>query len=76
MFSEELYKKWLTAAYRYYIRPDLDSKMTDYEWDNVCKLVVQNIDRCPEMKSLEYSGGSLFWMRFDDYPEWAKTEQE
>ena len=71
------YLKWLRAAYLYYIVPGGESEMHDLEWDALGRklfLIRDHLDpqMYPVLFSPKYEGGSLFWLRAQDYPEEVK----
>jgi len=69
--TEKEYKRWLKAAYTYYWGTGEDSGMSDAEWDFVGRQI--NPDDWDELRGTQYDPGqSLFWMKQEDYPAWAK----
>ena len=54
------YLRWLEAAYVYYLHPEHDPIMSDYEWDA--------IGRQLEKDGVIKEFGSLFQTREQDYP--------
>lgn len=76
MDNQTLYKRWLTNAYRYYWGHDLESDMSDHEWDHYAKRFAQGANEHPldyaEIANKNYTGGSLFWLSKAQYPTWAK----
>lgn len=64
MILEEERKKWLKAAYTYYLEPGDDTGMSDLEWDATARLLYSHKDEmpwCPVLSDPTYEGGSLFW---------------
>ena len=76
--KHDLYIRWLTAAYRYYIGHG-DTDMCDAEWDKHSRDFFKNKDKYPVEKypvlhNPNFTGGSLFWLRPDQYPDEAKLK--
>lgn len=70
--NEKDYKRWLKAAYIYYFGYGEDSGMSDAEWDFLARQVVP--DEHDELRGSGYEPGqSLYWLKKDKYPEWAKN---
>lgn len=70
------YQRWLRAAYLYYIEPGEDTGMSDAEWDYLSRKFYAERDQMndPEHAILhreEFQGGSLFWVKRDEYPACA-----
>lgn len=55
------YLRWLEAAYVYYLHPEHDPLMSDYQWDMW--------GRKFEAEGIIKEFGSLFQMKEKDYPE-------
>jgi hypothetical protein len=71
----ETYKNWLRNAYEYYWGEGYTT-MTDHEWDALARQFAERSEEFDELRGRDYDGGSLFWMKRGDYPEWAKTMNE
>lgn len=68
--TDATYKKWLKSAYQYYWGSG-NTLMTDAEWDHIAKSIIA--DDWSELKGTGYEAGqSLFWLKEDKYPSWAK----
>jgi hypothetical protein len=77
MITEDDYKRWVRAAYLYYIEPDEfgDTGMTDYQWDYLSRQLYAVRDEHPDWEAIQhpnFAGMSLFFLRREDYPDWAK----
>lgn len=74
------YDRWLRAAYLYYIDTEgADTGMHDIEWDAIGRelYAVRSklpADQFPVLHDERYSGGSLFWLRKDQYPAHIRAE--
>jgi hypothetical protein len=68
------YDKWLLSAYQYYW--GLGSDMSDGEWDCIAREIAMEHStaphKFPELGKEPYEGGSLFWLKAKDYPQWIK----
>lgn len=72
------YRRWLKAAYLYYRRPGEDTGMDDYTWDHFARELYKNRTDFPPadfpvLHDPRWEGGSLYWMKESDYPDWAKA---
>lgn len=69
--TKEEYRRWLRAAYIYYHGFGEDSGMTDHAWDSVARRI--NPEDWDELRGTGYEAGqSLFWLKRNEYPDWAK----
>lgn len=68
-----LYYRWLHSAYQYYWESG-DGLMNDFEWDHHAKTFAKHSELFDELRGQEYTGGSLFWLKKDLYPDWAKGD--
>ena len=66
------YKKWLKNAYEYY-HGDGFVDMHDTVWDQLAIEFSKESHKYKELKDRNYEGGSLFWLKREEYPDWAKT---
>ena len=72
------YIRWLRAAYLYYIDPNgFDTGMTDGEWDLIAKRLYASRnflskEDYPVLHDDRFTGGSIFWLKKEDYPPEAK----
>ena len=71
------YIQWLRAAYRYYITPGEDTGMPDGVWDRCSREFYENrdlypVEQYPVLHRPEFTGGSLFWLKRNEYPEEVK----
>lgn len=67
------FERWLTQAYRYYIT--FDNDMSDYEWDMDARELSARWDEIthPDKDVIRNDEMfSLYYLRQEDYPEWAK----
>jgi hypothetical protein len=73
--KDTTYRRWLKAAYRYYISGE-DPEMTDTEWDMWSREFYASPETYTDDDSVlqhhNFTGGSLFWLSPADYPAWAK----
>lgn len=71
------YNKWLRAAYAYYLLPGEDTGMSDYEWDVMARRISILNKQIPykELPS-DYDGGSLFFLKKENYPEHIRKYYE
>jgi hypothetical protein len=60
------YLKWLEAAYVYYLHPEHDPIMSDYQWDMW--------GRQFEQEGVIKEFGSLFQMKEAEYPQEIKNK--
>lgn len=79
---------WLMASYLYYLRPDLDSFLTDNEFDGITQILIENYKQLtvpqkfpnggenPPLSTLismeDLDAGSGFALREHDYPNITK----
>ena len=68
------YLTWLKAAYLYYINYGEDSGMSDAEWDHLSREFYANREQFspeeyPVLHRSEFIGGSLFWLKKNEYPK-------
>ncbi len=73
----QTYLRWLRAAYLYYISAGEDSGMTDAEWDYWSRKFYDERDQLPAeqfpvIHMEDFTGGSLFWLSREKYPDEAK----
>lgn len=67
--TEEIYRRWLKAAYAYYWGDG--GTMHDSEWDHIASHI--DPEQWDELRGTGYvPGESLYWMAQDQYPDWAK----
>lgn len=77
MIDYEEFKRWLKAAYLYYITPGEDPGMSDYQWDMLSKFYFANREILNPfdygvVHHPDFEGGSLFFLRREEYPDWCK----
>jgi len=78
MILEEERKRWLEAAYIYYLSPGDDTGMSDGTWDMLGAVLYINKDRfptCPILNAPDYTGGSLYWVKRDVFIEALKDNE-
>jgi hypothetical protein len=73
MEPHALYIRWLRAAYLYYITPGEDTGVQDYTWDHWSRELFGMraflpVAEYPVVHREEFIGGSLFWLKRDEYP--------
>lgn len=62
------YKEWLQAAYDYYWGHGSD--VPDGVWDFYARQWAAEADKYDELRGKGYEGGSLFWLKKHEYPDW------
>lgn len=72
------YIRWLRAAYLYYVDPNgRYTGMHDLEWDHWSRVFLATRDQYPKdeypvLHDPRFTGGSIFWLKADEYPQEAK----
>ena len=76
------YIRWLRAAYLYYVdNTGSDTGMHDLAWDAMSRDFFAHRAEYPEaeypvLHNPNFTGGSLFWLRKEDYPPEVVVEGE
>lgn len=77
--NQDQINTWLKAAYSYYLG-DGDYAISDQQWDYQARMIYKDkklFAMLPEavqerLKECDWDGGSLFFVRAKDYPDWCK----
>lgn len=77
MLTYTTYINWLKQAYLYYFLDD--NTMSDSEWDYWSRMFYANRgellrETFPVVHREEFTGGSLFWLKKDEYPKEVLVE--
>lgn len=76
MITDKIYRRWLKSAYEYYLGEGFEETMGDHEWDYIAREIAKNPEQYPELAGKNYKGGSLFFLRAKDYPNWVTDKYE
>jgi NAD-dependent DNA ligase len=68
--GDSLYRTFMTASYDYY--HGAGSDMPDAVWDQLSHKYAPIISAYHD---IEYTGGSLFWLSKDQYPDFIYSEK-
>ena len=71
MIFDKQYRRWLSNAFEYYLG-DGFVDMSDAEWDVLAHEFAKNSEEYDELRGRNYEGGSLFWLKREEYPDWAR----